>query len=224
MYMVAGIQTPRFAYTIGLHETLGHEYIIAGCAFYTDAELVDAINTVARNALNSRTSPTTSTPVAEFGTFGSFFVRNVHDSWARKLALGAFDHYENQVIGFFQIIPDEEHHTVDVPDMEQPWGNDPVWQWIDATLPDGIPESATAIADLAALQGYYITECTRWESDEWEIFSADAQDLQQEDMRRIPLGILLGADPTIAEVLMLEVGILAYRSYEEEIWHRHKLK
>jgi hypothetical protein len=224
MYMVVGDQTPRFAYTIGLHETLGHEYIIAGCAFYREAELADVINTVAKNALKSHSSPTTSKPVAEFGKFGSFSVRDVHESWARKLALGAFDHYENQAIRFFQIIPDKEHHTIDVPDMEQPWGNDPVWQWMDSSWPDEIPESATVIADLGALQGYYITECTRWESDEWEMFAADAQELQQEDMRRIPLGILLGTDPTIAEVLMLEVGVLAYRSYEEQIWHRHKLK
>ncbi len=46
LYLIAGAASPRFAYTIGLGETLGFELVLAGAAFYdTDAvkRIVNAI-------------------------------------------------------------------------------------------------------------------------------------------------------------------------------------
>lgn len=47
VYVVAGGSTPRFAYTIGVSESIGIELILAGAVFYTLDEVVRIINEIA---------------------------------------------------------------------------------------------------------------------------------------------------------------------------------
>src|SRR5215472_14435353 len=112
VYIVSGGPTPRFAYTIGVSESIGAELILAGAIFYMKDEVVKIINTIVAQLKHDREG-------AKFKVdeLGLFTLRKVHSSWATEFMLGAFDYYQKRDIPALQIVPDEAHWTVDIPDM-----------------------------------------------------------------------------------------------------------
>lgn len=56
------------------------------------------------------------------------------------------------------------------------------------------------------LYGEKATELTRWETNEWKIFSGSGPDVPKEDIRIIPLAILIGIDKSLEPALHLDVG------------------
>src|SRR5947209_14459606 len=77
VYLVLGGATPRFAYTIGVSESIGAELILAGTYFYLNEEVTPIINDIAEQlkAQHDR-------EVFEVAGRGTFTLRKVHSSWA----------------------------------------------------------------------------------------------------------------------------------------------
>ncbi|HTC95902.1 MAG TPA: DUF4262 domain-containing protein [Terriglobales bacterium] len=217
VYVVSGGNTPRFAYTIGVSESIGVELILAGAIFYMKDEVVKIINDIAAQLKAQR-----DREVFEVAGLGSFTLRKVHSSWATEFMLGAFDYYQKRDIPALQIVPDKAHWTIDVPDLSAPWSTtkEPVWQWLHEPWTYPVPKDATAATNLAALRGDRITEVTRWEEDEWEMFAGAGPDVPKDEMRVVSLGTLVAADKSLVPVMNLAIEEGLWRDPDPDSeWH-----
>jgi hypothetical protein len=64
-----------------------------------------------------------------------------------------------------------------------------------------------------------VTVATRWEEDYWEIFAGDPEDMEEAELRAVPLGTILAADPTLGRVLTLSVGAGIWRDDDAGEWN-----
>jgi hypothetical protein len=98
--------------------------------------------------------------------------------------------------------------TVDIPDMTAPWdeASQPVWRGFFGRPFPTIPLDFSVVTNLQALQGEMLSEGARWEVNQWEIFAGAGPDVAPEDVRIVPFATLLAIDPTIEELLHLDVG------------------
>jgi Domain of unknown function (DUF4262) len=217
VYVVSGGQTPRFAYTIGVSESIGVELILAGAFFYFSEEVIQIVNNIATQLKARRDRET-----LEVAVRGSFTLRKVHSSWATELMSGAFDYYQNSDIPALQIAPNGSRWTIDVPDMSVPWNatTEPVWRWQHEPWTYPVPTDSTAATNLAALRGEPITEVMRWEENQWEIFAGAGLDVPKDDMRVVPLGTLLAADESLVSAVHLAIGEGLWRDpAPKSEWH-----
>jgi len=150
VYVVSGAATPRFAYTIGLSESVGFELILAGAVFYMKDDVVKIIDRIAAGLKSC-----SDREGFEVEGLGSFTLRKTHSSWSKEFMLGAFDYYKKCDIPALQIVPDQAHWTIDVPDMNAPWSasSEPVWRWLKEPWIFPVPKDSTAATNLAALRG-----------------------------------------------------------------------
>jgi hypothetical protein len=217
VYVVSASPTPRFAYTIGCSEVLGAEIIFAGASFYSLDEVVKIINYIAVNLQSQDAAEATS---FEVSSCGSFSLRSVDISWVKMLMLGALDYYQKSSIPAIQIVPDEAHWTVDVPDLTEPWSSitAPAWQWLREPWMFPVPSKSTAITNLDALRGERITEAMRWEEGEWELFAGAGPEVPKDSIRVVPLGTLVAADASLEPVVNLRIGDGLWRDVDS-MWH-----
>jgi hypothetical protein len=217
IYVVTGGGDPHFGYTIGLTESLGAELILPGTYFYE----LDDVSKVIKSVIGKLSRPVAWETVSiDTNPWGTFSFRPVHMSWAKVLMLGAFDYYRGRNIEAYQIIPDERHWTIDVPDLSQPWSPTaaPGWRWLKEEWKYPVPRDSMVLTDLNVLRGGRITEVMRWEEDQWEIFSGP--DIPESERRAIPLGILLEADKSLLPAVDLEVETGFWRDPEPgSDWH-----
>jgi hypothetical protein len=215
IYVVSGGATPRFAYTIGISESIGIELILAGAVFYMKDEVLRIINDIAGHL---KTQP--DRRVFEVTELGSFILRKVDGSWATEFMLGAFDYYQKRDIPALQIVPDKAHWSIDIPNMSAQWNptTEPVWRWLKEPWTYPVPEDATATTDLAALRGERVTEAMRWEEDDWEIFVGDGPNIPKDELRVVPLGTLVGADESVFPVVNLAIGEGLLRDDPDSEW------
>jgi hypothetical protein len=216
-YVVTGGGDPHFGYTIGLTESLGAELILPGTYFYE----LDDVSKVIKSIVGKLSAPVAWNASVEADPWGTFSFRQVHMSWATALMLGAFDYYRGKSIEAYQIVPDETHWTVDVPDLSQPWSptQAPGWRWLKEEWTYPVPRSSVALTDLNALRGGRITEVMRWEEDQWEMFAGSGPDIPESERRIVPLGVLLGADESLLPAVHLRVETGFWRDREEMEWH-----
>ena len=216
IYLVPGVTAPRFAYTIGLSDTLGAELVFAGGASYTAKEVRQIVNDIATQL---RSNPEFSAKI-EIAKLGVFTFEKVNDSWIQSLLLGALDYYKDRVISAYQILPDKCHGTIDIPDLRRPWcaASEPAWRWYYEEWPFPIPRKSVAVTNLEALRGRRITEAARWEDDQWEMFAGPGPDVVREDVRVVPLAILLGVDASLQSVVSLELGKAIRRDEKDGAW------
>ena len=204
IYVVAGgAATPRYAYTIGVSESIGAELILAGASFYGNDDVVKILNDIATQLNHDKEALR-----FEVAEQGSFTLRRAHASWATEFMRGALDYYQATEVPALQVVPDEAHWTIDVPDLSAPWSatTEPVWRWLHEPWTYPVPEGAAAATDLAALRGERVTEAMRWEEDEWEIFVGDGPDIPKDELRMVPLGTLVAADESLVPVMYLTVS------------------
>lgn len=137
------------------------------------------------------------------------------------MMLGALDFYNVSEVPALQISPDKNHWTVEIPNLSQPWNNaiEPAWRWLNAEWEYLIPEQSIAITNLDALRGLPVTEAMRWEENQWELFAGAGPDISKEEIREVPLGTLIGIDPTLKPVTDLVVGKGLWRDSGELKWH-----
>ncbi|WP_263415886.1 DUF4262 domain-containing protein [Terriglobus albidus] len=216
-YLVAGAPLPHFAYTIGLSPKFGAELIFAGGYFYPAEAGPRILDAMVVNISANGLEPGVDTHLPPYG---SFSLRAVHSTWSEMMILGALDYYRVASLPAFQVVPDAEHRTVDVPNMREPWNPRMAlaWRWLKESWDKPIPAKSVALTNIEALRGQRITEAARWEEDEWELFAGAGPDVQEQDRRVVPIGILLESDPTLAPVVDLSVSKALWRDTESD-WH-----
>jgi len=216
--VVTGGELPRFAYTIGGKSTVGAEFIFAGGEHYSQAQIGEIIGEII--SLAKRESDWHNHSVG-IGLLGSFSISKADTSWSKLLLLGAFDYYNQTEIAVWQILPDGQHHTLDIPDMSQVFdvASEPVWQWLSRKWDYPIPCNSMSLTNLKVLFGEKATEVMRWDKDEWEIFSGAGPDTPKEDMRMIPLGTLIGIDKALEIAVHLDIGKGVWRDTTELEWN-----
>lgn len=217
VYVILGVATPRFAYTIGVSESVGAELILAGASFYSNDEVVDILNDIAAQLKRDREAAR-----FEVAGYGSFTLRKAHSSWATTFMRGALDYYQVNEMPGLQLVPDEAHWTKDIPDLSVPWSlkTEPVWRWLYEPWPYPAPKKSVTATNLAALRGERITEVTRWEEDEWEMFAGAGPDVPKDEMRVVALGSLVAMDESLVPVVHLAISEGLWRDPEPKSeWH-----
>lgn len=222
IYLVRPGPTPKFAYTIGLKETIGAELIFAGGAHYSVDQVREILNRLA-SILKETGDRTMRHALGELGVFS---LRSVCSTWSSELILGALDYYKPSVVQALQIVPDSQHVTIDVPDLSKTRNEtaEPIWQWLDKAWDYAVPEDLMVITDLGALHGAPILEANRWEEDTWELFSTSSHEVDKENGRAIPFGTLLAVDPTLTLATELDVGEGIWRVPEDLEWKITRLR
>ncbi|KAB2896748.1 MAG: DUF4262 domain-containing protein [Kofleriaceae bacterium] len=218
VYLVSGGgPIPRFAYTIGLSETVGAELVFAGGAAFVNEELVHIVNRIAEGRRCDRALDA----VFALDALGTFTLRAADTTWVRGLLLGATDYYGRDVRAF-QIVPDDEHLTIDVPDMRHRWtpAAEPAWRWHHEAWRFAIPSDSIAATTIAALQGEPIVEATRRDEARWELLADDAAAVKPADVRFVPLGIFLGVDDALASIVELAPEEGLRRDGPRDPWRR----
>jgi hypothetical protein len=210
IYVVgAGIVTPRFAYTIGLRESLGAELVLAGALYYetTDdvLEILHAVRKQLAKATHSKLGSRWHAEVTVRGK-GTFTLRKAAPPWS-KLLLGALDYYQLDDIDAYQIVPDSKHRTIDVPDMTRPWcgADERIWNGTEA-WPYTVPEDSRVMMPLDVLLGEPVTEVARWEEDYWEMFADVDRPSTEGEARLVSLGFMLAVDPSLELAVDLGIG------------------
>ncbi|MBO9202785.1 MULTISPECIES: DUF4262 domain-containing protein [Niastella] len=208
---------PRYAYTIGLRELLNFELVFAGAIYYMYEEVIHIVNNVVI-ALKRNENLDGKIMV---GSLGRFSLMPVDLSWSRLMLLGIFDYYKNDDINVYQIIPDQYHYTLDIPDMSKEWNvsSEPVWQWLVNKWEYEVPENSTVVTNVKALLGEPITEVVRVEENEWEMFAGAGPDVDKKDMRVVSLGTILGIDSTLLPSIHLEPGKGLWRGDADFEWN-----
>jgi len=217
-YFVRPAPSPKFAYTIGLSETtIGAELILAGGAYYSRHQVSEILN---RLALILKETPDGVQTNHALGELGNFSLRDVNPTWSSELTLGALDYYKPAAVRVLQVVPDDQHRTIDVPDLSQVRNEtaEPIWQWLDKAWDYPIPENLMVITDIGALRGAPILEANRWEEDAWELFSISSHEFDKENGRAIPFGTLVAVDPTLVLATELDVGEGIWRNPEDLEW------
>lgn len=217
--LVSGGMSPRFAYTIGISNTMGTELILAGASFYSAEDVNRIINEIAGNVGAHNAWHQLSYEVSSLGVFS---LRKVDTSWTNALMLGALDFYSASDIPALQIVPDQAHLTVDVPNLTQPWSAtaEPVWRWLHEPWGNSVSPRSVAVTNLGALRGERVTEAARWEEDQWELFAGSGPDTPPDEIRVVPLSTLLAVDESLNVVTSLEVGQALWRDTDELGWHQ----
>lgn len=221
IYTVSGAPLPRFVYTIGVSQQFGAELVLAGASIYTANEAMCITSAIA-GSLSADVD--LDQDVFEVESLGRFSLRSVDVSWSSCLLLGALDFYGVSAVRAMQIVPDDEHWTIDVPDLSRPWSAEaePVWQWLHRSWTEVVSPESVAVTNLRALRGEQVTEAARWEADQWELFVGPGPDVASEDARVVPLGTLLARDESLREVVRLEVGQALWRESKEMGWQKWK--
>jgi hypothetical protein len=215
---VSSATEPRYAYTIGLSDLFNFELIFAGGIIFLKDDLSVIFDTIVERLKSERKTKNTKITI---DTLGTFSLSKVDSSWSALMMLGVFDYYNCNNINAFQIIPDLDHRTLDIPNMsiELQTSLEPVWQWIVREWDYLAPKNSTVITNIEALLGEPITEVTRWENDEWEMFAGAAPDVPKENVRVIPLATILGIDKTLLPVINLDIGKGLWRDSSKSSWN-----
>jgi hypothetical protein len=215
IYAIFGGPAPRYAYTIGLTEVVRAELVLAGCAGWYEDEVGHILNAIGDEI---RTKGYLGRRYVVDG-FGSFSLQRAHASWTDRMLHGAHDYYRPARVRGYQVLPDGDHFTIDIPDLAQQWSrNDGAWRWLCDRWTRPIPESSFAMVDPGALRGEPIREVARWEDDYWEAFSVSPSELREEDARPVPLSVLVDFDPSLAPIFSLAVGSGMSRTSADARW------
>lgn len=206
---------PRYAYTIGVNEKFGFELVFAGGIYYMQNEVIEIINTIV-----NQMELLDKSDFYRLESYGLFKLSEVHHSWNKLMMIGFFDYYKLNSVQTFQIIPDSEHFTLDVPDMSKEFVEslEPVWKWLSKKWDYLVPEDSKVITNIDSLRGEKITEVMRWD-DEWEAFAGSGPEVDKKDIRIVSAGTILGIDSSLEPILNLKIGKGIWRDSTELKWH-----
>ena len=218
MTIVNSKTEPRYAYTIGLSDLFKFELILSGGIIFLKDDLSLIFNTIVEEFKNGENATNQKITVGDLGTFS---LSMADSSWIKLMMLGVFDYYKKNDIVAFQIIPDLNHYTLDIPNMSNEWNasSEPVWQWLVHEWNYNVPENSTVVTNINALLGESITEVMRCENDEWEMFAGAGPDVAEKDARVVSLGTILGIDRTLLPAIDLDNGKGLWRDSGESEWN-----
>ena len=155
--VVGGAVEPRFAYSIGLFNSLNFELVFSGGVYYLKDQILEIFRDIVNNL---RVGASIMDRKITIVSLGDFSFLPVDSSWRNLMLLGVIDYYKGADIPAYQIVPDPAHFTYDIPDMSKKWdvSTEPVWQWLDRKWQYDVPEKSQVTTNLEALQGAAITE------------------------------------------------------------------
>jgi hypothetical protein len=210
--LVNGGQNPNFSYSIGISERFGFELVIAG-----GFRSIKENELIFEHVYQKLQSGSTIHSQFSLSNKDVFYLGAVDSSWCKKLMLGVYDYYNVDEITAYQIIPIKR--TLDTPLMSNVLiPNDPIWKWLYMDWNIDAPKNSYVITDLDGLKGKTITEVAKWEDHVWEMFSGPGPDVEEEDIRIVPLGTFLGIDDTLKPILNLVVGQGLWRDNKDSDW------
>ena len=217
VYVVRSAQVPRFAYSIGLTETLGHELVFAGGAYFSFKEAGTIIAALHKELIHGNGS----TGCFSIDGLGSFSLGPIHANWVEKMLLGAVDYYGHTRIRALQIVPEGAFRTIDIPKLDTDYSpsESPGWRWLFEPWSFDVPSDSTVTTNLDALQGECITEVMRWEETDWEMFAGPGPDVEKTDIRIVPIGCIIESDPSLVSALELSPGSGQWREDSAGEWH-----
>ncbi|MFO0454879.1 MAG: hypothetical protein ACK5Z0_02625 [Planctomycetota bacterium] len=219
IYLINGPFLPRYIYTVGLSLKTGFELVFAGGYYFTNQEAAVIVDTLAKKTLaNANAKPT----LENLPQFGDFSLAQVHQSWVNNFLNAIPDYFNGREVPCLQITPEQSRSTIDIPRMAVPFSatEQPLWQWMEKQWPYNTSGDAIAVTDLRALKGEKIKEAMRWEENQWELFASPGDQLNQDEVRIVPLAVLLGFDHSLEIVTSLEVGKGYWRDEKDMIWNR----
>ena len=209
--------SPRFAYTIGLHERFDAELIFAGGCLYSN-RMVEEVFSAVRNHWIQEGRQSWDFEIDVMGE--NFSLRRVDKSWVRFTVLGVLDYYDVIQIPLVQVVPPDSKVTIDIPDMTKMFGESSgVWQYLDDTMSRPSYAAGTVIADIDFLtRKFEITELVRVDFDEWEMFTGDPTCFDKNEIGIIPIGVALHHDNSLIASLDISVGKGLYRADGDAEW------
>jgi len=209
---------PRYCYTIGLSEMFGFELVFAGGFLFLLDDLILIFEAMFEEFKNNTNLKNQKISVGNLGTFS---LAEVHPSWSKLMMLGVFDYYKISTVVVYQIMPDRDHYTLEIPNMTKMFDAslEPIWQWLVCEWKLNVPKESTVATNINALLGEPVTEITRWENDYWEMFAGAGPDVLKEETRIISLGTMLGIDKSLSPALDLAIGEGLWRSGDESEWN-----
>ena len=83
--------------------------------------MLDDVTRIINDIAGKLGSQSSANQIFEVSSCGTFSLDKVDASWASALMLGAKDFYQETLVPALQIIPDETHWTIDIPDLSKPW-------------------------------------------------------------------------------------------------------
>lgn len=215
--IVSGSSVPRYAYTVGLFESIGFELVMAGGYFFSISDLEVIFEKLITHIQSD--SEARSNPIA-VDDLGIFSFRKVHSSWVGKFLYGIVEFYGAEDVSVVQILPDQLHHTLEIPQMELNCSvARNIWEYEQDQPRNSNALNPMVATTIQVLQGEPILEVTRWEPDYLEMWQCPPDDLIRDDIRIIPFLILVKIDPTIEDALRIEVGKGLWRDRREGVWH-----
>ena len=190
--------------------------IFAGGEYYSADDIKEIIRKV-RDGLESNAN----WKKLDIPSLGSFSFSKVHATWSKLLMLGAYDYFKVNEVDAWQILPNDEYRTLDIPDLSTEFNetSEPVWKWLVTQWDYAVPKDSTVVTNLASLKGEKVTEVMRWEESEWEMFVGAGPDVPKEEMRVVSLGTLLGIDQTLSPSINLSVGKGLWRDPVKLVWN-----
>lgn len=218
IYLIAGGPFPRYAYTIGLSNAIGGELIFAGGAIYSDSQVKDILNFVSREI---RARGSSSLPEVAVPQLGLFRLQDVDSSWVKMMLHGALDYLGKGEVAATQVVPDAGHWTREIPDLCTQWSPDRhlCWRWLGRNGDHPAQATSMVATNIDALRGNLVTEVFRWEEDYWELFAGPGPEVLKDNVRVVPLAVLLGIDETLTRVLELKVGEGVWRDSSDGSWN-----
>lgn len=193
--------------------------VLAGAYFFTRLEAAIVIDRLAR--INLETKPTR--PLNHtLDSFGNFEFPVVDESWVKAFLTAIPTYLHSESPPCFQILPEECHRTIDIPQMAISFSpaSSPIWRWNEEPWPFHVSKEAFAVTDLRAIKGEKVKEATRWEVDQWELFAGPGDQVNQDDCRLVPLAVMLSFDRSLELVTSLEIGKGYWRDSEATTWNR----
>lgn len=208
-------QNPHFAYTIGLYKKFGFELVIAGG--FTSIKNYERSFDLILAGLNSGNNLNSIFKSNDMNC-ENMKLLEMHSSWKNKMIFGAYDYYKLDSIKALQILPIGDK-LLDVPIMSEPFDkNNPVWKWLSIEWNKNAPKTAYVITNVQFLQGGTITEIMRYEDGYWEMFVGNTDDVSDDDVRVLPLGVMIGIDSSLEDAIQLSIGNGIWREDKEAGW------
>ncbi len=209
---------PSYSYSIGLSNTLGYELVFAGGYSYLHNDILLIFNDIVNSLINSKNNPKDRFKV---NGLGEFSLNLIHESWVINMLLGAIHFFKNKEIKAYQIIPDKDKFSLEIPNMSIEFTPKkfPIWKWLVNNWDLNVPKNSTVTTNLKALYGEKITEVMRWEIDNWEMFAGNGTEVEESDIRIVPIGVIIGIDDSILPALNLDIEKGLWRDISDLEWN-----
>ncbi len=207
---------PRYCYSIGLLEKFGFEIAFVGGVLYRSDEIKDIIDKIIEQIKLDH-----SLSNFNLGILGNFKLQLIDKSWSKVMFDGIYDFYKSSNIKAYQIMPDEKHKTLEVPNMSLKFESkkQPIWQWLTGNWSYPIKQDSIVFTDIDALFGKKILEIMRWEEQEWEMFTSDGTEIPTDQKRAVSFGTILGIDNTIMPAMNLKLEKGLWRNEDKQEWN-----